>query len=165
MNWSFWREALLGRRPTRTFVRLAVLVIVSVFIFGWVLLPVRTYGDSMLPTYSSGSFHLVNRAAYSWRAPARGDVIAVRLAGWRVVYVKRIVALPGERIAIRSGVVLVNHRPLDEPYVSRRQPWNMSEVLLGGDEYFVIGDNRGMRMTDHEFGTVRRERIAGPLLF
>lgn len=165
MRASFWLEALLGRRPTRTLVRVAVLILVSIFIFGWVLLPVRTYGDSMLPTYASESFHLVNRAAYSWREPARGDVVALRLAGWRVVYVKRIVALPGERVAIRSGVVLVNQRPLEEPYVTRREPWNMSEVSLGRDEYFVIGDNRGMRMTDHEFGKVRRERIAGPLLF
>jgi hypothetical protein len=41
----------------------------------------------------------------------------------------------------------------------------MREMPLGEDEFFVVGDNRGMRMEQHEFGRVKRERIAGPLLF
>jgi signal peptidase I len=165
VNLAFWREALVGRHPRRTLVRIGLLIAVSVVLFGWVLLPVRTYGPSMLPTYSSGSFHLVNRAAYVVREPARGDVVAVRLAGWRVVYVKRIIGLPGERVTIRDGIVLVNGRALDEPYVVQRAPWQMREMALGPDDFFVVGDNRGMRMEQHEFGRVRRERIAGPLLF
>lgn len=144
---------------------MGVLIIVSVVVFKWVLLPVRTYGDSMLPTYRSGGFHLVNRLAYGWREPSRGDIVAVRLAGWRVVYVKRIVGLPGDRVAFAQGVLMVNGRPLEEPYVQQRQPWTMREVTLGPDEFFVVGDNRDMRMEQHEFGRIRRERIAGPVLF
>jgi signal peptidase I len=165
VNLAFWREALIGRRPRRTLIRVGILVAVSVVVFRWVLLPVRTYGPSMLPTYSSGSFHLVNRVAYLLRAPARGDVVAVRLAGLRVVYVKRIVGLPGERVAIRDGIIFVNGNAVEEPYVVQRAPWQMREMALGPDDYFVVGDNRGMRMEQHEFGRVRRERIAGPLLF
>ncbi|MBI2220836.1 MAG: signal peptidase I [Acidobacteria bacterium] len=165
MNRVFWREALLGRRPAHTLIRVGVLVVVSIAVFGWVLVPVRTYGPSMLPTYASGSFHIVNRSAYGYRGPARGDVVAVRLAGWRVVYVKRIIGLPGERIAIRDGIVFVDGRAIDEPYVVRRGEWNVPELTLGPDEFFVVGDNRGMRMDQHEFGRVKRERIAGPLLF
>jgi signal peptidase I len=149
----------------RTFVRIGVLVLVSVGVFGWVLIPVRTYGDSMLPTYRSGSFHLVNRVPYLFRQPARGDVVAVRMAGWRVVYVKRIVGLPGERIGFRDGSLLVNGRALDEPYVQRRERWNMRETALAPGEFFVVGDNRGMRMDEHAFGLVKRQRIGGPLLF
>ncbi len=155
----------MGRRPRRTFVRVAVLVALSVIVFRWVLIPVRTYGDSMLPTYQSGTFHLVNRVPYILRAPSRGDVVAVRLAGWGVVYVKRIVGIPGERIAFREGMLTVNDRPLDEPYVRQRAKWNMREVTLGPGDFFVVGDNRGMRIQEHEFGLVKRERIVGPLLF
>ena len=165
MHGAFWREALLGRRPTRTLVRVGVLVLVSVFVFGWVLIPVRTYGDSMLPTYHSGSFHLVNRLSYVLRQPARGDVVALRMAGWRVVYVKRIVGLPGERVGFRDGVLTINGDPVDEFYVQQRARWNMRETVLAPGEFFVVGDNRGMRIEEHEFGRVRRERIAGPLLF
>ncbi|MGE5816059.1 MAG: signal peptidase I [Acidobacteriota bacterium] len=165
MHLSFWLEAALGRNPRRTLVRVGVLVVVSIVLFGWVLIPVRTYGDSMLPTYHSGSFHLVNRLPYMFREPRRGDVVAVRMAGWRVVYVKRIVGLPGERIAFREGILVVNDRPVDEPYVQRRARWNMHETMLPPGEFFVIGDNRGMRIDEHAFGRVKRERIGGPLLF
>jgi signal peptidase I len=162
---AFWREVLVGRRPMRTLVRVGVLILISIGVFGWVLIPVRTYGPSMLPSYESGSFHLVNRVPYLLREPARGDVVAVRLAGWRVVYIKRIVGLPGERIAFQHGTLVVNGGALHEPYVVRRADWNMPEVQLAAGEYFVVGDNRGMRMQNHEFGRVKRERIGGPLLF
>jgi signal peptidase I len=154
-----------GRRPMRTLVRVGILVLVSIGVFGWILLPVRTYGDSMLPTYRSGGFHLVNRSAYAWRSPARGDIVAVRLAGFRVVYVKRIVGMPGERVMFREGILVVDGRPIDEPYVRQRRPWTTTEVTLGPDEFFVVGDNRDMRMDQHEFGRVKRARIAGPVLF
>ena len=162
---SFWREAFVGRRPARTLVRIGVLVVLSVAIFGWVFVPVRTYGPSMLPTYRSGSFHLVNRLAYRFRHPARGDVVAVRLAGPHVVYVKRIIGLPGESVAFRDGVVWVNGQPLDESYIESREPWTTQPVVLGPDEFFVVGDNRNMPMSQHEFGRVRRERVEGPLIF
>ena len=165
MHGSFWREAFVGRRPIRTLVRIAVLIVVSVVIFGCVLIPVRTYGDSMLPTYRTGSFHLVNRVPYLFRRPARGDVVALKMAGWRVVYVKRIVGLPGERIRFRDGALTVNDRPLQEPYVKYRGRWTTHEVTLGPGEFFVVGDNRSMRIEDHEFGRVRGDRIEGPLLF
>jgi signal peptidase I len=87
------------------------------------------------------------------------------MAGWRVVYVKRIVGLPGERLGFRDGILFVNGHAVEEPYVQQRANWNMNETTLSPGEFFVVGDNRGMRMAEHEFGRVRRERIAGPLLF
>src|SRR5574340_314085 len=159
------RDAIIGRSPARTLVRAAVLIVASIFVFGWVLIPVRTYGDSMRPTYSAGSFNLVNRAAYFWRSPARGDVVAVRLAGLHAVYIKRLVGMPGERLAIRGGDVFINDSRLEEPYLVHRGTWDVPELTLRRDEYFVIGDNRGMPVEQHEFGRVKRERISGRLLW
>jgi signal peptidase I len=82
-----------------------------------------------------------------------------------VLYIKRVVGLPGERIAIRDGVVHVNDAPLPEPYVRHRRTWNVPEVTLGPNEYFLIGDNRGMQPRDHAFGRAARERIVGKVLF
>lgn len=160
-----WRRALLGRQPSRTLVRVGVLIVVGVLTFGWLIVPVRAYGPSMLPTYRDGGLYFVNRAAYAWRAPRRGDVVAIRLAGPHVLYVKRIVGLPGERVLIRRGVVHLNGTALEEPYVVNRAPWQMRETRLGQDEYFVVGDNRGMRMELHDLGTVRRDRIVGQMLW
>jgi signal peptidase I len=160
-----WRRALLGRRPSRTLVRVGVLIVVGVLTFGWLIVPVRAYGPSMLPTYRDGGLYFVNRAAYAWREPRRGDVVAIRLAGPHVLYVKRIVGLPGERVLILRGVVHVNGTALEEPYVVNRAAWHMRETPLGRDEYFVVGDNRGMRMELHDLGTVRRDRIVGQMLW
>lgn len=119
----------------------------------------------MDPTYRSGSFNLVNRLSYAFAEPSRGDVVAIRLAGPSVVLVKRIVGLPGERVRIDEGVLHVNGMPLDEPYVRERRPWNVPEVALGPQEYFVVGDNRGMPAKSHSFGAVDRARIRGRVLF
>lgn len=162
---SFARRAIFGRHPRRTVVRIAVLAAISFVTFRWLLTPVRVRGISMQPTYQDGAFNLVNRAVYTLRAPARGDVVAIRLAGPHVLYVKRIVALPGERIAIAGGVVMLNGVALDEPYVQQRQAWDVDEVLVGPGEYFVVGDNRSMRVADHDFGRVDARRILGKLVF
>jgi signal peptidase I len=159
------RHIAIGRNPRRTLVRIAVLAIVSFITFGWLLTPVRVRGISMEPTYHDSSLKLVNRVIYKLRAPQRGEVVAIRLAGPSVLYVKRIIALPTERVSIVDGVVQVNGAALGEPYVDRRAPWNYPEVTVGAREYFVIGDNRGMKMADHDFGRVDARRILGMLLF
>ena len=119
----------------------------------------------MEPTYHDSSLKLVNRMVYQLRTPQRGDVVAIRLAGPGVLYVKRIIALPTERVSIIEGIVEVNGAPLAEPYVQKRSAWNYPEVTVGAREYFVIGDNRGMKMGDHDFGRVDARRILGMLLF
>jgi signal peptidase I len=133
--------------------------------FRWVLIPMRAEGISMLPTYQSGSLNLVNRLAYRNRKPSRGDIVAIRLAGPHVLYVKRVIALPGERISMTAGQVYVNGTPLIEPYVRNRNPWDVPEVTLTSREYFVVGDNRGMRASDHDFGRVDVSRIVGRIVF
>jgi signal peptidase I len=129
-----------------------------------VLIPVRTDGVSMEPTYESGRLNLVNRLAPP-EPPARGDVVAIRLAGLHVLYIKRVVGLPGERIAISAGEVLVDGAPLIEPYVHHRRPWELAEVRLGPAEYVVVGDNRGMAAADHTFGRIDAVRIVGRVVF
>lgn len=159
------RRLIFGRHPRRTALRVLVLAAACFALFTWVLLPVRAEGISMQPTYEPGSFRLVNRLAFRWREPARGDVVAIRLAGTRVVYVKRVIGLPGERLAIQAGQVLINGAPIDEPYVHNRRPWDYAEVAIGADEYFVAGDNRGMSLRDHAMGRVDVVRIVGRVVF
>ena len=155
------RRLVFGSNPRRTTVRIGVLTLICVVLFGWVLLPVRADGDSMLPTYASGGFTLVNRMAYVSTKPRRGDIVAIRLAGPRVVYIKRILGLPGERFAVGDGRVFINDAALDEPYVRHQHSWNVEEVTLGPAEYFVAGDNRGTS----DYGRVDAARILGRLMF
>jgi signal peptidase I len=162
---SLARRLIFGRDPRRTAVRIVVLAALSFVTFRWLLIPIRTDGISMLPTYRSGTLNLVDRVRYQFTSPHRGDVVAIRLAGVRVVYVKRIIGLPGERVAFVAGEVEINGVPLPEPYVQNRRPWDIEEVTLGPDEYFVVGDNRGMNADDHTFGRVDADRIVGRVVF
>ena len=156
---------LFGSNPRHTAIRVAVLVAAAVVVFGVVLLPVRLSGISMKPTYDDGELNFANRLAFAWRPPARGDVVAIRMAGPHVVYVKRIIGLPGERVEFTMGTVLIDGQPLVEPTVVYRAPWNVDPVTLGSDEYFVVGDNRAMAAHSHDFGRTTRERIVGKMLF
>ncbi len=162
---SLARRIAFGSNPSRTAARILLLAVVSAVTFHWLLIPLRTEGISMLPGYASGRLTLVNRLAYLRHGPARGDIVAIRLAGRHVVYVKRVIALPGERLRIDGGQVFINGVPLDEPYVLYRAAWDVPEVTLMADEYYVIGDNRGMRAADHSFGRASASRILGSLLF
>jgi signal peptidase I len=162
---SLTRRLVFGSHPRRTLVRVLVLATLSFIIFKWVLIPIRAEGISMEPTYQSGSLHLANRLAYRYRNPARGDIVAIKLAGPHVLYVKRIIGLPGEHLSIERGQVYINGAPLTEPYVKNRRGWDKPEVALSGREYFVVGDNRGMRAADHDFGRVDVSRILGKVVF
>jgi len=156
---------LWGRSLRATLLRAAFVGALLFVVSRTVLIPVRAHGISMLPSWREGELLIVNALAYRFGEPQRGDVVAVRLAGGRAYLVKRIIGLPGERIAIVDGVVQVNGVPLDEPYVVLRSPWNVGEVLLEPDEYYVIGDNRSMPARSHDFGRARRARIVGKVLF
>jgi signal peptidase I len=144
--------------------RAAALVVTAYVLFGHTFIPVRGEGPSMQPTLRDGQLVLVNRLAY-WRSnPARGDIVAISLAGRRVLYIKRIVGLPGDRVRIAAGTVYVNGAALAEPYVQQRRSWDVAEAALADDEYLLIGDNRGMPMWQHDFGKARRQRIVGQVV-
>ncbi|MEW6156218.1 MAG: signal peptidase I [Verrucomicrobiota bacterium] len=157
---------LIGRSPRRTFIRACCLAVVSFVVFWYILIPFRVEGSSMEPAYRHRQINFINRFAYRTRDPQRGDVVGIQLAGRRVMYLKRLIGLPGERIAIHGGVVLINGEPLEEPYL-KLQParWMVPEVDLGPDEYFYIGDNRSMSQHQHQFDRITRDRIAGKVLF
>jgi signal peptidase I len=162
---SFTVRIIFGRDPRRTTVRILVLAGIAFIVFKWLLLPIRTDGPSMQPTYESNSLNVVNRLSYALTKPSRGDVVAIRLAGPSLVIVKRVVGLPGERVSFVGGIIHINGAPLDEPYVRDRRPWDRPEVTLAPREYFVVGDNRGMPQGNHKFGVVDQERILGKVVF
>ena len=158
-------RVIVGSNPRRTFLRAGLLIASAYVVFGYVLLPVRGEGISMQPTIEQGDLMFINRLTYRFREPRRGEIVAVRVAGRSVVYVKRLLALPGDRIQFIDGVLWRNGDPVDEPYAKRREDWQLDEVTLDRDDYFVVGDNRSMPMAQHDFGTATRDRLIGPRAF
>ncbi len=156
---------LIGRNPRATLLRVLAIIGIASVVFGWILVPLRLTGISMLPTYQDGALNFANRAAYWIGEPARGDVVAIRMAGLHAFYVKRIIGMPGERIEIVAGTVTIDNEVLIEPTVVRRASWNLEPVTLAPGEFFVVGDNRSMKIENHDLGRVMRRRIVGKLLF
>ena len=158
------RRVLIGRNPARTLARAVLWIILLVVLRSYVLLPIRVEGVSMLPTYKENGINFVNCLSYVFRAPQRGDVVAIRFAGRSYMLCKRIVGMPGEIIAFRHGHVEINGEPLDEPYVKSPCNWEHAPELIGPDEYYVVGDNRSMDFDNHTQGRAQRVRIVGKIL-
>jgi signal peptidase I len=160
------RAILIGRNPKLTLIRVVILVAMAVVVFGFVLLPVRVTGISMAPTCANGSIKFINRLAYLRHEPARGDIVSIRLTGPHVLFLKRIIGLPGETVAFVNGRVFINGKVLDEPYEADLScDWNSPPVTLAADEYYFVGDNRSMPQEDHAQGVKKRIYIVGKLLF
>lgn len=154
-RWTF------GRNPRLTVIRLVVVVGITFVLFKFIFVPIRVTGNSMEPTYRNGQINLINRRAYWSHPPQRGDVVAVREQGSSFVILKRIIGLPGELIAVHAGVVYINGKPLEEPYLKASVRWAEGARQLDPDEYYVVGDNR--RLSYHS--GVKREHIIGKVVF
>ena len=159
------REILFGKSAGRSLIRGLCAAVLLLAGSKFVLVPVRAHGISMLPTYQEGQLIFMNRLAYRFSPLKRGDVVAITLNGGGAVLVKRVIALPGETVRIEAGQVFINGAPLSEPYRIYHMPWNMREGAVAADEVFVIGDNRGMLLENHDFGFARQDRILGRAIY
>jgi len=127
----------------------------------------------MEPTLLVGDYIMTDNSVYRSRTPRRGDIVVFKYPGdERRDFIKRIVALPGEQVVIRSLRVYVNGDALEEPYVKRESAlggdsggcgyvYGCAPTIVPSDSYFVMGDNRGNSQDSRYWGFLRREKIAG----
>jgi signal peptidase I len=141
--------------------RVAGVALSAFLIFTYVLIPIRIQGSSMEPTYHTGSINFCFTLSTLFAKPQRYDVVAVRLAGQRIMLLKRVVALEGERIEFRHGKLLVDGDPIDESYVRYPCDWNLPSRQVEPGFVYVVGDNRSMPIGDHYFGQASIKRIVG----
>jgi signal peptidase I len=147
---------------------LVISIIISAFIVIFLYQPVKVEGTSMLPGLEDQERIFVNKFVYRLEPIARGDVVVFRYP--RDVsksYIKRVVALPGDRIRIDDGRVYVNNQWVTEDYVPihfhdlRSYP----EVTVPPRHYFVLGDHRSLSNDSREFGPVPDTLITGKAVF
>ena len=130
----------------------------------------RVDGMSMEPTLHNQEYILVNKAAYVFHAPHRGDVIVFEYPpDPKVDYVKRIIALPGDVISVVGEKVTVDGVTLREPYINQSDPFNPFPAIyhrtIPANGYFVMGDNRGNSSDSRQWGIVPRQNIIGQATF
>src|ERR1017187_2946009 len=123
----FCLRLLFGSRPKWTLVRILILVVTSLVFFKLVLVPVRVIGRSMEPTCYDGQIAVINSLSFIWLQPGRGDIVGFRLATNQPIIIKRVIGMPGERIAFHSGVVFINGKSITEPYLTSQGAWEWPE--------------------------------------
>ncbi len=153
----------------RSWVRdLLVAVAVSAFIILFLYQPVRVEGTSMLPQLEDQDRLFIDKIAYRVGEIHQGDVVVFEYPRDRSKsYIKRVIALPGDRMRIDHGVVYVNGRRLAEPYVPARfeDDRSVPEMTLPRDEYWMMGDHRSISSDSRDFGAVERSLIYGKAVF
>ena len=147
---------------------LALSVAVSGFIIIFLYQPVRVEGTSMLPMLEDQDRLFINKLAFRVGEIHRGDVVVFLYPHDQTKsYIKRVIGLPGDRVRIDHGQVVVNDRALVETYVPARfaDERSQSEMTIPADDYFVMGDHRSISSDSRDFGPVERKLIYGKAAF
>jgi signal peptidase I len=123
----------------------------------------RVQSGSMQPTFRPGDHVLVDKLAYRFGAPRRGDLVVFHRPRSDEVMLKRVVGIAGDRVAIRDGVLNLNRRARREPFVdySRVDSVYFGPVVVPRGAIFVMGDERDNSLDSRTFGPVPEDRIVG----
>lgn len=129
-------------------------------------------GQSMEPTLKSGDGVLTNRIIYRLTEPKRGDIVVFKPNGNEKshYYLKRVIGLPGETVRITDGFIYIDGELLEEKIMLDKIAYAGTaeeDVVLGKDEYFVLGDNRNASEDSRnaEIGNIRKQDIAAKAWF
>lgn len=145
---------------------IVISAIITVVIFIMVQATTQQYiveQTSMMPTIVEGQRIIINKTAYLFDSPNRGDVIVFYppSASNRIPLIKRVIGLPGEKIEIKSGLVFINDSHIMEPYIKEPPNYKLEEYIIPMNHYFVLGDNRNGSNDSHLGWTIDHERLIG----
>jgi signal peptidase I len=149
-------------------VALAIVLVVHTFVFN--LSTVK--GNSMRPTLEDGEWLFINKIGFLLGKPDRGDIVILKdpqgALGFREYLVKRVVALPGETVEARNGLLYVDGHEVSEPYTEVPiEDGDFGPVKVPEGHYFVMGDNRHRAAStdSRSFSTVPEDLIKGKAQF
>jgi signal peptidase I len=140
----------------------------SVLIITFLYQPVRVEGTSMLPRLEDQDRLFINKFVYHFTSIERGDVVVFHYPrDPEKSYIKRVIALPGDRLRIVQGTVLLNGVALKENYVPEefRDSRSYAEIVVPEGTFFMMGDHRSISSDSREFGPVERSLIYGKAVF
>jgi signal peptidase I len=147
---------------------IAIAIAASVLIVLFLYQPVKVEGTSMLPQLEDRDRLFINKFVYHFEEIHRGDVVVFHYPrDPEKSYIKRVIAVPGDRLRIERGEVYLNGVHLPETYVpdEYRDMKSMVETVIPDEEYFMMGDHRSISSDSREFGPVDRDLIYGKAVF
>lgn len=140
---------------------MAVIIAVAVRIF--LFEPVKVDGHSMDNTLQNGEVMFVTKPEYLFGgSPERFDVVICHYPNrGNTNFVKRVVGLPGDTVAVADGMLYVNGTMYEEPYITHRPDYFLPPTQVPEGQYFVLGDNRSNSNDSHLVGPIDRDMIIG----
>jgi signal peptidase I len=149
---------------------IAISVVFAVILIVFIYQPVKVEGTSMMPGLTNQERIFINKYEYKLSADSirRGDLVVFHFPlDPSQSYIKRVVGLPGDSIEVDAGIVLVNDRKLDEPYVldEYRDRVSLQKEAVPAGHYFVLGDHRNSSSDSRVWGFVDRGEIYGKAVF
>lgn len=149
-----------------------VAFIILMLVFTFVLRKNTVVGSSMYPTLEDGEHVIVNVAASYLTDIERFDVVVVHSPDNKDLWVKRVIGLPGETISYQDGILYVDNKEIEEPFLDKNYAeqvvkqqqlktftQDMAPVTLKDNEYFLMGDNRNNSMDSRSVGPFTRDKI------
>jgi signal peptidase I len=151
----------------------AIALILAVVIRLFVAEPRFIPSDSMVPTLAIGDRLVVEKVSYGFHPPETGDIIVfeppaqLQQYGYAPnrAFIKRIIGTPGDLVQVHKGTVYLNQRPLVEPYTAEPPDYEMEQVQVPVDQFFVMGDNRNNSNDSHIWGFLPKQNIIGRAIF
>jgi len=145
-------------------IALVIVIPIRYFLFQ----PFIVKGQSMEPNFENGNYLIIDELSFRFRDPRREEVVVFRYPrNPSQRFIKRIIGLPGEKIEIKAGSIMVNDQILDEseylPF-GLQTPGNI-QISLNENEYFVLGDNRISSFDSRQWGPLPRKNIIGRVYF
>jgi signal peptidase I len=152
-------------------VKVIVVAVIAMLLFRYFIAePFIVSGDSMVPTYQNHQYLVIDKLGFRLHKPERGEVIVFRFPqNTKEFFIKRIIGLPGEKVKVENGHVVIYNtqhpegKVLDEPYLpSQNITYGDTKIVtLGSDEYFVLGDNRLQSSDSRLWGILPASDIVG----
>jgi signal peptidase I len=155
-----------SRRILVEIIQTVVLALVLFFAINFISARIRVDGSSMEPTFHNGDYVIVSRLTYQWGEIQRGDVVVFPYPlSPEEDYIKRVIGLPGDRVAIYGGNVYVNGQRIEEPYISSAPANDVAETIVPEGYVYVLGDNRNASSDSRSWGPLEIEAILGKAVF
>jgi signal peptidase I len=152
----------------RDTLEIVFLALVLYVVIQYAVQTVHVLGSSMSQTLSDNDLLVASKISYKIHDPQRGDIIVFKPPnGDNRDFIKRVIALPGDKIRVTNSVVYINGQVLHEPYLPEKWTYNNNwpadgqDKLVPADQYFVMGDNRNHSSDSRSFGFVERDAILG----